>query len=263
MAAVVALLSEDNEDGADCKATLDVVVVDIRHDGTDCRSVLVVVVRTADEDEGEGEGDRKVRTSAEGEAAPRDAAVCSCLWWQSPRWAAAALLRSCCLATGHSKMVVVVVEMERVIAAAGDGVMAFAVGRANVVVVHLPENEVVVVGMAVDDRTAACEGEVGSVLGEVVAGGACGAVVVLRCSRAAAAELRLDANKADSLLLLLRSPELRLDREDGDILVVVVVGSSAAAAGVQAVVLLKAFRPDKAQVALVQVVAAAVCMKTW
>ncbi len=258
MAAVVALLAEDNEDGADCKATLDVVVVDIRHDGTDCRSVLVVVARTADE----GEGDRKVRTSAKGEAAPRDAAVCSCLWWQSPRWAAAALLRSCCSATGHSKMVVVVVEMERVIAAAGDGVMEFAADRANVVV-HLPENEVVVVvDMAVDDRTAACEGEVGSVLGEVVAGGACGAVVVvvLKCSRAAAAELRLDANKADSLLLLLRSPELRLDREDGDILVVVVVGSSAAAAaGVQAVVLLKAFRPDKAQVALV----VAASRKTW
>lgn len=253
MAAVVALLAEDNEDGADCKATLDVVVVDIRHDGTDCRSVLVVVARTADE----GEGDRKVRTSAKGEAAPRDAAVCSCLWWQSPRWAAAALLRSCCSATGHSKMLVVVVEMERVIAAAGDGAMEFAADRANVVV-HLPENEVVVVGMAVDDCTAACEGEVDSVLDEVVAGGACGAVVVLRCSRAAAAELRLDANKADSLLLL-RSPELRLDREDGDILVVVVVGSSAAAAGVQAVVLLKAFRPDKAQVALV----VAASRKTW
>lgn len=252
MAAVVALLSEDNEDGADCKATLDVVVVDIRHDGTDCRSVLVVVARTADE----GEGDRKVRTSAEGEAAPRDAAVCSCLWWQSPRWAAAALL-GCCSATGHSKMVVVV-EMERVIAAAGDGVMEFAADRANVVVVHLPENEVVVVvGMAVDDRTAACEGEVGSVLDEVVAGGACGAVVVLRCSRAAAAELRLDANKADSLLLL-RSPELRLDREDGDILVVVVVGSSAVA-GVQ----LKAFRPDKAQVALVLAAVVAASRKTW
>lgn len=260
MAVVVALLSEDNEDGADCKATLDVVVVDIRHDGTDCRSVLVVVVRTAD-DRREGEGDRRVRTSARGEAAPRDAAVCSCLWWQSPRWAAAALLRSCCSATGHSKMlVVVVVEMGRVTAAAGDGVMEFAADRANVVV-HLPENEVVVVeGMAVDDRTAACEGEVGSVLDEVVAGGACGAVVVvLRCSRAAAAELRLDANKADSRLLL-RSPELRLDREDGDILVVVVGSSAAAAAGVQAVVLLKAFRPDKAQVALV---VAAASRKTW